>query len=70
MVADGGSFGAVDLTASGVNKVYLKGDMSSVTVHLSGEGHSMTVFGAIEASGQLEHKQGWVRLSSDPSLGP
>lgn len=39
VVADGGSFGAVDLTSSGVNKVYLKGDMSSVTVHLSGEQH-------------------------------
>ena len=41
MVADGGSFGGVDLTASGVNKVYLKGDMSNVTVHLSGEGHCL-----------------------------
>ena len=41
MVADGGSFGAVDVTASGVNKVYLKGDMSSVTVHLSGEGRCL-----------------------------
>ena len=39
MVANSGSFGAVDLTASGVNKVYLKGDMSSVTVYLSGEQH-------------------------------
>ena len=41
MVADGGRFGAVDLTASGVNKVYLKGDMTSVTVHLSGEQHCL-----------------------------